>query len=123
MVFWQWVNQSFNALVNYTNRNANSPLTTTQMGVAYVSATTAAMSTALVFKFVIQKRTTNPILAVSSRVNYYRQALTTVLLIVLTNPNSPLLNYVAFFTYEKVSYEYNRPRELTADVMLAVTYL
>ncbi|XP_048485463.1 sideroflexin-2 [Plutella xylostella] len=63
VVFWQWVNQSFNALVNYTNRNANSPLTTTQMGVAYVSATTAALGTALTFKFVVQKRAKNPILA------------------------------------------------------------
>ncbi|XP_039281985.1 sideroflexin-2 isoform X1 [Nilaparvata lugens] len=50
VVFWQWANQSFNAFVNYTNRNANSPLTEKQMGIAYVSATAAACVTAIGFK-------------------------------------------------------------------------
>lgn len=61
VIFWQFVNQSFNALVNYTNRNANSPVTTTQLGIAYVSATTAALVASLGYKSYLQKRS-NPLL-------------------------------------------------------------
>lgn len=56
IIFWQWVNQSFNALVNYTNRNANSSLTTTQLLVSYVSATSSALGAAVGYKSYLSKK-------------------------------------------------------------------
>lgn len=53
VIFWQTMNQSFNAVVNYTNRNASAGVTNEQLGTAYVAATSASVLTALTFNKII----------------------------------------------------------------------
>lgn len=56
VIFWQWANQSFNALVNYTNRNAKADISTTRLATAYVSATSCALIVALGLKKFLSTR-------------------------------------------------------------------
>lgn len=53
VIFWQSANQGFNAVVNYTNRNASVPVSNEQLGTAALGATSAGVITALSFNKMI----------------------------------------------------------------------
>lgn len=47
VVFWQFANQSFNAIVNYSNRNASAGISDEQLATAYLAATSSSVITAV----------------------------------------------------------------------------
>lgn len=56
LLFWSWVNQSQNALVNYYNRNASSEMTNETLLKSYGAAVGSALAVAFGLATLIQKR-------------------------------------------------------------------
>jgi sideroflexin-5 len=56
LLFWSWVNQSQNALVNYYNRNASSSMSNQTLAVSYGAAVGSALVVAFGLATAIQRR-------------------------------------------------------------------
>ncbi|KAK9534235.1 hypothetical protein VZT92_009293 [Zoarces viviparus] len=54
-IFWQWLNQSHNACVNYCNRNASKPAPGSRFFQGYLGAVTSAVSIAVGLNLFLQK--------------------------------------------------------------------
>ncbi|KAM3831539.1 sideroflexin-5 [Vipera latastei] len=54
-IFWQWLNQSHNACVNYANRNATKPSPTFKFIQGYLGAVVSAVSIAVGLNLLIQR--------------------------------------------------------------------
>lgn len=54
IVFWQWIHQSFNACVNYSNRNTTAPVSMETLRFSYVAATSTSVLTAIGFHKLIK---------------------------------------------------------------------
>jgi len=56
LLFWNWANQSQNALVNYFNRNASSPMTNDTLAKSYAGAVGAALTVAFGLATFVKRR-------------------------------------------------------------------
>jgi tricarboxylate carrier len=55
VIFWQWINQTYNACWNYSNRNATSTFTNKELAIAYSGAVSSSILLALAGRWLTQK--------------------------------------------------------------------
>jgi len=55
-IFWQWVNQTYNAWLNYGNRNASSKYTTQDIAISYAAACTSSITIGLAIRKAVSGR-------------------------------------------------------------------
>ncbi|CAD5205772.1 unnamed protein product [Bursaphelenchus okinawaensis] len=55
VIFWQWINQSYNALVNFANQSGKSQETSQRLWTAYFCATSSAVAAALTLNAATKK--------------------------------------------------------------------
>lgn len=55
MILWQWINQSYNAVFNYSNRNTSTESNLKDIAKAYCSATIVSVSVALAGNKLVQR--------------------------------------------------------------------
>lgn len=55
-IFWQWVNQTYNAWLNYGNRNASSKYTTQDIAFSYTAACTSSIVISLGIRKLLSKQ-------------------------------------------------------------------
>ena len=56
-IFWQWINQTYNAALNYQNRHASSLYTTEDIAKSYCIATSSALVVSLGIRKMLEKQT------------------------------------------------------------------
>lgn len=56
-IFWQWVNQTYNAFLNYANRNASSKYTTDDIIKSYCAACASSITIGLLIRKAMSGRT------------------------------------------------------------------
>jgi len=55
-IFWQWINQTYNAWLNYGNRNASSNYTTKDIALSYIAACSSSIIVGLGIRKLLEKR-------------------------------------------------------------------